>query len=68
MILVLALVTIAEAEPELGTVQFPNSGAPEAQDAFLRAVLLLHSFEYEDAREAFQEAQQVDPDFAAPRS
>jgi tetratricopeptide (TPR) repeat protein len=41
-----------------------NSGAPEAQDAFTRAVLLLHSFEYEDAREAFQEARAIDGDFA----
>jgi tetratricopeptide (TPR) repeat protein len=49
---------------DLGSIRFPNSGAPEAQDAFIRAVLLLHSFEYEDARAAFREAQVADPDFA----
>ena len=48
----------------LGETTFENSGAPEAQQAFLRGVLLLHSFEYEDAREAFAEAQSLDPDFA----
>jgi tetratricopeptide (TPR) repeat protein len=51
-------------EPTLGSIDFPNSGAAEAQGTFNRAVLLLHSFEYEDAREAFQEAQQLDPNFA----
>ncbi|WP_207431482.1 tetratricopeptide repeat protein [Sabulibacter ruber] len=45
-------------------IQFPNSGKPQAQRAFLEGVLLLHSFEYEDAAEAFQKAQQQDPDFA----
>jgi tetratricopeptide (TPR) repeat protein len=50
--------------PELGTIDFPNSGAPEAQAAFARGALFLHSFEYEDAREAFREARRQDPDFA----
>ncbi|MGD8375446.1 MAG: hypothetical protein PVF68_04835 [Acidobacteriota bacterium] len=48
---------------DLGTLEFPNSGSAAAQEPFLRAVLLLHSFEYEDAREAFREAQEVDPGF-----
>src|SRR5690606_18685322 len=30
----------------------------------LRGLLMLHSFEYEDAREAFQEARRLDPAFA----
>ena len=49
---------------DLGRLEFPNSGSPQAQETFLRAMMLLHSFEYADAREAFQEAQQVDGDFA----
>lgn len=49
---------------ELGQIDFPTSGSREAQPHFLRGVLLLHSFEYQDAREAFQEAEKVDPDFA----
>ncbi len=48
----------------LGRIRFENSGALEAQEPFLRGVLLLHSFEYEDAASAFQEAQGLDPDFA----
>lgn len=50
--------------PGLGHISFPNSGPAEAQPAFLRGVLLLHSFEYEDAAEAFREAQALAPDFA----
>ena len=50
----------------LGSVDFPNSGAPAAQESFLRGVALLHSFEYTDAAEAFREAQRVDPAFALP--
>ncbi len=48
----------------LGSTAFENSGAEEAQDMFSRGILLLHSFEYEDAREAFSEARKMDPDFA----
>jgi tetratricopeptide (TPR) repeat protein len=48
----------------LGTVDFPNSGAPAAQEPFLRGIALLHSFEYEDAADAFREAQTADPSFA----
>ncbi len=51
-------------ETILGSVDFPNSGAAEAQDAFLNGVRMLHSFEWVDAAEQFQEAQQIDPDFA----
>ncbi|MEZ5330837.1 MAG: hypothetical protein R2991_02020 [Thermoanaerobaculia bacterium] len=49
---------------DLGTISFPNSGAPDAQEAFVRGVLLLHSFEFADAREAFREAEGIDPGFA----
>ena len=60
-----ALIALPSANAQdLGKTTFANSGAAEAQDAFLRGILLLHSFEYEDAREAFQEARRIDPDFA----
>ena len=49
---------------DLGSIDFPNSGSKEAQGAFYRGVLLLHSFEYVDAREEFQAAQAIDSDFA----
>src|SRR5262245_40808000 len=48
----------------LGRIDFPNSGPRAAQAAFVRGVLLLHSFEYVDAAEAFREAQALAPDFA----
>src|SRR5216117_4606873 len=48
----------------LGTIDFPTSGAPVAQPQFIRGVLLLHSFEYRDAAQAFREAQRIDPRFA----
>ncbi|HJO03600.1 MAG TPA: hypothetical protein QGG47_06485 [Acidobacteriota bacterium] len=48
----------------LGELEFANSGAAEAQEPFIRGLLLLHSFEYDDAREAFQAAREIDPGFA----
>ncbi|NNL66902.1 MAG: hypothetical protein HKP30_11705, partial [Myxococcales bacterium] len=48
----------------LGEIDFPNSGAPEAQADFIEGVLYLHNFEYEDAREAFVRAREIDPGFA----
>jgi tetratricopeptide (TPR) repeat protein len=58
-----AFTTVA-AQTDLGSIDFPNSGSAEAQADFLRGVLLLHSFEYEDARNSFLRAQETDPDFA----
>lgn len=48
----------------LGSLSFPNSGNEAAQEPFLRGVLLMHSFEFAPAREAFREAQDADPGFA----
>ncbi|HKG95370.1 MAG TPA: hypothetical protein VKA84_25850, partial [Gemmatimonadaceae bacterium] len=48
----------------LGEVSFPNSGAAAAQGPFLRGLALLHNFEYEDAADAFQDAERRDPAFA----
>lgn len=52
------------AVPDLGAISFSNSGAPAAQSAFLRGVAWLHSFGYEEAIDAFREAQKADPAFA----
>jgi len=52
------------AAQELGSIDFPTSGSPAAQPLFIKGVLLMHSFEYDDAREAFVEAQKADPAFA----
>ena len=57
-----------EAEPiqsssefdELGQINLVVTGNQDAQEQFKIGLLLLHSFEYEDAREAFLEAQKAD--------
>lgn len=64
--LVLALLVgpVHAQEPSYGDTEFPNSGDEAAQAPFLKGLLMLHSFEYDDARAAFQEAQEIDADFA----
>src|SRR2546425_12523550 len=57
-------VPIASQAPELGTIRFPTSGAAAAQPAFIEGVKDLHSFEFDEAAEAFKNAQQADPSFA----
>ena len=49
---------------DVGTITFPTSGSPEAQEHFLRGVAILHSFGWKQARTEFQAAQKLDPDFA----
>jgi len=46
---------------DLGEVSISFTAAPEAEAQLLKGYLLLHSFEYEDARIAFREVQELDP-------
>jgi tetratricopeptide (TPR) repeat protein len=46
---------------ELGDVQFPVSCNPEAQSHMHRAVAMLHSFWYPEARREFETAAEADP-------
>ena len=67
--LVCGLVLVAAAVPaaadqRLGRIDFPTSGSAAAQPHFIRGVLLLHSFEFDDAAEAFREARRIEPGFA----
>jgi len=48
----------------LGVVNIHISGKESALPYFEKGLLLLHSFEYEDAREAFKGAQAEDPNMA----
>ena len=65
LLLCLAAAALLSAQtPRLGTIDFPTSGAPAAQTQFIRGVLLLHSFEYQDAARAFREAQRLDSGLA----
>lgn len=63
--LVLAVAAPARAQfDNVGTLDFPTSGSPEAQKHFLRAVAILHSFGWKQAIEEFKAAQKIHPDFA----
>ena len=64
LVLLTAAAVPAAMAQDLGETSFPNSGAAAAQGPFLQGLLLLHSFEYDDARDAFREAQAADPGFA----
>ena len=61
--LAMLLTPLPTTAQDFGETSFENSGSEEAQDAFLTGLLLLHSFEYPEAREAFLDAQAIDPDF-----
>lgn len=64
LLLASGLALASESGSDLGSVDFPNSGSATAQQAFLRGVAALHSFWFEEATEAFQNAQEIDPTFA----
>ena len=63
-ILALALAGAAPYAQELGSITFPTSGKAAAQPAFLEGVKALHSFQFDEAGEAFKRAEKADPDFA----
>jgi tetratricopeptide (TPR) repeat protein len=57
-------IAAAPARAQLGSITFPTSGAAAAQPAFLEGVKELYSFQFDEARVAFQKAEQIDPKFA----
>lgn len=66
-LLVFLLVSCKENKPatrDLGLVNITASGKESAITLFEKGLLQLHSFEYEDARDAFQQAQKEDPKMA----
>src|SRR6202040_1970506 len=54
----------ALTEDEVGSVHFSTSCRADLAGSFNRAVALLHSFQYEDARQAFAEIARLDPQCA----
>ena len=50
--------------PVLGTVHFVNSGNVAAQASFQRGVAWLHNFKYQEAADAFQDAERRDSTLA----
>ena len=64
-VLAVALVAPLSAQlADVGTLSFPTSGSPAAQQHFLRGVAILHSFGWKQAIAEFKLAQQAQPDFA----
>jgi imidazolonepropionase-like amidohydrolase/pimeloyl-ACP methyl ester carboxylesterase len=53
-----------QERPILGSLHFPTSGSEDAHAEFELGVLALHSVWYEEARDRFRRALEVDPDFA----
>ena len=51
-------------ESKLGEIEFTVTGSETALPHFKKGLLLLHSFEYDDARESFLKAQELDSTFA----
>ena len=67
VVLLLACASLLRAQtiPGLGHVTFPTSTqSAVAQSDFIRGLLLLHLFEYEDAVKSFVAAENADPGFA----
>ena len=63
ILILLLAIGVSAQESQLGRVDFPTSGSPQAQAHFLRGLAALHSFWYEEAADAFREATRIDPDF-----
>jgi len=64
-VMIAAFVAFTEAKAQqLGSIRFPTSGAAAAQPKFIEGVKDLHSFEFDEAAEAFHQAQRIDPGFA----
>lgn len=46
---------------QLGSIQWSTSAAPAAQALFVKGVLYMHNFHYDEAIDAFKQAQKRDP-------
>ena len=55
--------TVVSEEANLGEIVLEVTGSAEAAPYFHEGLLLLHSFEFEDAAEKFKKAQQLDSNF-----
>ncbi len=54
----------ADKNLKLGEITMEVTAKEEAKQSFHEGMLLLHSFEFEDAEEKFLNAQEIDPEFA----
>lgn len=60
LLLLVSVFPIASAQTHLGKVNFPISCSAEAQPVFEKGLALLHSFQYLEARQTFEEAEKLD--------
>ena len=63
LVILIPLLAAQTAAQQYGTTDFHASGDPEAHALFIRGLVMLHNFEYEDARETFRQALKLDPGF-----
>ncbi|MEZ4946719.1 MAG: hypothetical protein R2804_14380 [Cyclobacteriaceae bacterium] len=63
-LLILAACSAPEKNDKLGSIYFDVTGSEEAVKNFEEGLLLLHSFEFDDAATAFIEAQKIDSTMA----
>ena len=61
--IIMPLLAAQTGAQQYGTTDFHASGDPEAHALFIRGLVMLHNFEYEDARAVFRQARNLDPDF-----
>jgi hypothetical protein len=61
--LLLSCTPQSKTENRLVALPFAVTGSAEAIPSFQKGLLLLHNFEYDDAAEAFLEAQKIDSSF-----
>ena len=60
LLVIAAPMTLAQG---YGSTEFHATGNTQAHQVFVEGLLKLHNFEYSDARESFQQAIEIDPDF-----
>ena len=63
LVMLMPLLAAQAAAQQYGSTDFHASGDPEAHALFIRGLVMLHNFEYEDARAVFRHARNLDPDF-----
>ncbi|MDE0156682.1 MAG: hypothetical protein OXS28_13925 [Gammaproteobacteria bacterium] len=63
LLIIMPLLAAQTAAQQYGSTDFHTSGDPEAHALFIRGLVMLHNFEYEDARAVFRQARTLDPDF-----
>ena len=63
LVIIISVLTSPVYSQQYGSTDFPASGDPEAHALFIRGLVMLHNFEYEDAREVFRQVRSMDTDF-----